>query len=100
MLSAIRAAVSTSPAKQNGAQRRLSRQLSQRSNFSRLSAQKRFAFRCAEKRQYMESQQHRFQFEKCAQQFIRMDNVAAPISAMSVNNPTPAISGNGAAVTP
>jgi hypothetical protein len=34
------------------------------------------------------------------QQFIRMDNVAAPIFAMGVNDPTPAISGNGAAIAP
>jgi len=34
------------------------------------------------------SQQRRFQFQECAQQFVRMDNVAATF-AMSVNNPTP-----------
>jgi len=36
------------------------------------------------------SQQHRFQFKECAQQFIRMHNVAATF-AMRVNDPTPAI---------
>jgi hypothetical protein len=45
------------------------------------------------------SQQHSFQFEKGAQQLVRMRNVAATF-AMGVNHPTPAISGNGAAITP
>jgi hypothetical protein len=29
-----------------------------------------------------------------------MNDVAAPVFAMGVNDPTPAISGNGAAITP
>ena len=33
------------------------------------------------------------------QQFVRMDNIAATF-AMGVNDPTPAISGNGAAIAP
>jgi hypothetical protein len=40
-----------------------------------------------------------FQFEKGAQQFVRIHNVAATL-AMGINDPTPTISGNGAAITP
>ena len=35
---------------------------------------------------------------QCAQQFIRINDVAATILATSVNNPAPTISGNGAAI--
>ena len=44
-------------------------------------------------------QQRRLRLQKYAQQFVRMNNVTATI-AMGVNDPTPAISGNGAAKTP
>ena len=37
--------------------------------------------------------------KECCQQFVRMDNVAATF-AMGVNNPTPAIAGDGAAIAP
>jgi hypothetical protein len=40
-------------------------------------------------------QQRRFELQKCAQQLVRMNNVPTTIVAMSVNDPTPAISGNG-----
>jgi len=42
--------------------------------------------------------QHRFQFEKCAQQFVGMDNVAVTIVAVSINDPTPAVARDGAAI--
>jgi hypothetical protein len=45
------------------------------------------------------SQQRRFQFKECAQQFVRMDNGAATF-AMRVNNPTPAVRYDGATITP
>jgi hypothetical protein len=31
--------------------------------------------------------------QECAQQFVRMDNVAATVAAMGINDPTPAIFG-------
>jgi hypothetical protein len=37
--------------------------------------------------------------KECCQQFVRMDNVAATFP-MGVDDPTPAVSGNGAAITP
>jgi hypothetical protein len=40
------------------------------------------------------------QFQERAEQFVRMDNVAAPVFAMGVDNPSPAISGKGAAIAP
>jgi len=46
-----------------------------------------------------ESQEHRFQLKECAQQLVRMNNVATTFS-MGVNNPTPAITSDGAAIAP
>jgi hypothetical protein len=40
-----------------------------------------------------------FQFQKCAQALVRFHDVTSAI-AMSVNDPTPAVSGNGAAILP
>jgi len=45
-----------------------------------------------------QSPQHRFQFKECAQQFVRMDDVALTVASVGVNDPAPAISGNGAAI--
>ena len=44
-------------------------------------------------------QQRCFQLQERAQQFVRMDDVAATF-AMGVNDPTPAISGDSAAKAP
>ena len=44
-------------------------------------------------------EQRRLQLQKRAQQFIRMDNVAAAF-AMGVNDPTPTLLCDGAAITP
>jgi hypothetical protein len=46
----------------------------------------------------MQLLQCRFQFKECAQQFVRMDDVAFPVAFMGVNDPTPAISGNGTTI--
>jgi hypothetical protein len=53
----------------------------------------------AERQPGVERLRHALYLER-AQQLVRMDNIAATISAMGVNNPTPAIPGNGAAITP
>jgi hypothetical protein len=46
------------------------------------------------------SQQRRFQLQECAQQFVRMDDVAATF-ALGVNDPTAAVSGgNCTAIAP
>jgi hypothetical protein len=50
------------------------------------------SFRISDSATRIGSQQRRFQFKECAQQFVRMDNVAATF-ATRVNNPTPATSG-------
>ena len=36
-------------------------------------------------------QQHRFQFQKCAQQLVRMNDVAFAVAFVGVNNPSPAV---------
>ena len=46
------------------------------------------------------SQQHRFQFQKRAQELIRLDNVAFAIAFVGVNNSTPASTSHGAAIAP
>ena len=45
-------------------------------------------------------QQRGFQLQKCAEEFVRLNDVAFPVAFMGVNDPTPAISGNGAAIAP
>ena len=37
--------------------------------------------------------------KECCEQLVRMDNIAATF-AMGIDDPTPAISGNGAVITP
>jgi hypothetical protein len=41
---------------------------------------------------------HPLQLKKGAQQLIRLNDVAATVSAVGINDPAPAISGNGAAI--
>ena len=53
--------------------------------------------RLKRERQRVESQERRFQFKKRRQKFVKFDNVAATF-AMGVHDPTPAVSGNGAAI--
>src|SRR5947207_7897107 len=46
------------------------------------------------------SQQRCFQFKECTQKFVRLNDVAATVPAMRVNDPAPAISGHGAPIGP
>jgi len=46
----------------------------------------------------LQLQQHCLQLQKRAQELVRMDDVAATIVAMSVNNPAPTIPCNGTAI--
>jgi hypothetical protein len=50
--------------------------------------------------QCVKLQQRRFQLQKRAQQFVKLDNVAFAVAFVGINDPTPAISGNGAAIAP
>jgi hypothetical protein len=47
--------------------------------------------------QCVKSQQDSFQFKECAQQFVRMDNVATTF-AMGIDDPTPAVRCDGATI--
>jgi len=45
-------------------------------------------------------QQHRLQLQKRRQQLVRMNDIAFAVAFMGINNPTPSITGDGAAITP
>jgi len=46
------------------------------------------------------TQQRRFQLQKCAQQLVRLDDVAFAIAFVRINDPASPIARNGTAIAP